>query len=429
MEAGDGRAGFAPASPSSRRTFSQAPSTIHPGYFLTEHSMSNIQHDANAKEAAGLPNGSAERRERIEIRPVKLNVDEPIIKGMVGRSAHMTKLAADIMRVARFDYDVLITGANGTGKSIAAKAIHEASARAKRSFVTVNAATLPRDLIEKLLFGNEPGAFSGARDQQKGYFEAANGGTLFLDEIGELPLDLQAKLLTVLDDKKFMRVGGTEAVSCDVRIIAATKRNLERMVEAGEFREDLYYRLRFLRVKVPSLDERREDIPALALHALGEHAARVKRAEPYTISDDGIAALLERAWPGSIRELQFSIIEVASHLEETRSMITAADIESVLGRNLFEVGERDGDAKTVLVGPYIVGEELDHFLDRTLITLSNTLLEHTKSSKRVAQILNVTDARVLNQRLDRAEARLKAASANANLFVKRLRLRNTGSDS
>lgn len=386
--------------------------------------MADSLKDESRAGVSGTHNVESERRDRIEIKPVKLNTAAPIIEGMVGRSARMSKLAVDIMRVARLEYDVLITGANGTGKSITARAIHQASGRARKNFVKVNAATLPRDLIEKLLFGNERGAFSGATEQQKGYFEAAHGGTLFLDEIGELALDLQAKLLTVLDEKQFMRLGGTQPVECDVRIIAATKRDLRKMIAEGEFREDLYYRLRFLRVEVPGLDERRDDIPALALHALGIHAAKVNRPETFTITDDGIELLLERAWPGNIRELQYSIIEVAAHLEDARSEITAGDIAQVLGKNLLEVGERDGDVKSIIVPPYIVGEELDHFLDRTFITVHNTLLEHTKSVTRVADILKAPSAHTLNQRLDRAEKRLTTAEGNSNLFIKRMRLKD-----
>ncbi len=340
---------------------------------------------------------------------------------MVGQSARMLKLAADINRVARFEYDVLITGATGTGKTAAAQAIHAASSRASRAIVKVNAAAIPRELIEKLLFGHEKGAFSGAQEQQIGYFEAADGGTLFLDEIGELALDLQAKLLNVLDDKEFMRLGGTKPVKCDVRIIAATTRDLEQMVAEGTFRRDLHFRLKVLRVRVPSLDERRDDIPALAGHALAEHAGMSGRPEGFTVTDEAMELLLERAWPGNIRELRHAIIEIASHLEDDRSEITAADVKEVLGKNLLEVGERDGDVRTIIVPPYLVGEEIDHFLDRTLITISNTLLEQTNSPKRVAEILKAPDAHTLNQRLTRAELRLKAAAANSTLFVKRLR--------
>ncbi|HEY0173686.1 MAG TPA: sigma-54 factor interaction domain-containing protein, partial [Pyrinomonadaceae bacterium] len=197
--------------------------------------MPETSNDANERGEATGPAPGVERRARIEITPINLVPGEPV-KGMVGQSARMLKLAADINRVARFEYDVLITGANGTGKTATAQAIHEASNRASREIVKVNAAALPRDLIEKLLFGHERGAFSGAGEQQIGYFEAADGGTLFLDEIGELALDLQSKLLAVLDDKKFMRLGGTRPIQCDVRIIAATKRDLEAMVAEGSFR-------------------------------------------------------------------------------------------------------------------------------------------------------------------------------------------------
>lgn len=361
-----------------------------------------------------------ERRTRITIAPVALTTPAPAVEGMVGASACMTQLAADIHRVARQSYGVLITGANGTGKSMAARAIHNASARRGNAWVPVNCATLPKDLIDKLLFGHERGAFTGATERQAGFFEAADGGTLFLDEIAELPTDVQAKLLTAIETKEFFRVGGTAPVRCDVRIIAATKRDLVAMTAEGGFREDLYYRLRVLRLRVPSLDERRDDIPALAQHALEKQAAESGRGKALAISDEAMRLLLERAWPGNVRDLENAIIEIASHVEDERGEISAEDVNKVLGVPVLEVGERDGDAKTLIVPPYLVGEDLDHYLDRTAIAIYNTLLEQYGSVERVAEILR-KDRRTLSQRFQRIEQRLGAAAVSADLNVKRIR--------
>jgi DNA-binding NtrC family response regulator len=365
--------------------------------------------------------GSLERRTRIRIPPLSLATDAPIIEGMVGASASMTQLAADIHRLARRTSGVLITGAHGTGKSVVARAIHDASPRRGRAWIAVNCAALPKDLIEKLLFGHERGAFTGAGERQAGFFEAADGGTLLLDEIAEIPTEVQAKLLTAIETKEFFRVGGTSPVRCDVRIIAATKRDLDAMILSGEFGEDLYYRLRVLRVRVPSLDERRDDIPALTLNALEKHKGEEGRPTALNITDEAMRLLVERPWPGNVRELENAVIEIASHVEDERDEITAEDVRKALGEAILEVGERDGDARQLKVPAYIIGEDLDHYLDRTLIDIYNTLLRQCGSVERVAALLGC-DRRTLSQRLLRIEERLAEAADGATRNVKRLRL-------
>lgn len=379
--------------------------------------MADSQHDAQLT-AGDSTTAAGERRERVVIRPLVLPFeDEPAIPGMVGTSAKMRLLAAEIVRKARYDYDVLIEGETGTGKTIAAGAIHAASNRAHKPFKKVNSAGFQKDLLESELFGHEKGAFTGAHERRIGILEAAAGGIIFFDEIGEMPLDIQAKVLTALEEKQFCRLGGREPISCDVRIIYATKCNLEAMIAAGTFREDLYYRIKTLRIRVPSLDERREDISQLVADALEKFRARHNLGAPITVEDAALAMLLERAWPGNIRELQHAITELAVALDG-RTEITARDVDAVLGPNVgvLSVGERADDTKTIIVPPYLIGEDYKHYLDRIFIFIYNTLLNETKSPKRVSEIMKA-EIKPLNQRLNRAYRRLRAAAETARLVL------------
>jgi DNA-binding NtrC family response regulator len=222
---------------------------------------------------------------------------------MVGDSPALRRVLEQIAQVATTDSTVLIQGETGTGKELVARAIHERSPRRERPLVKVNCAALPRDLVESELFGHEKGAFTGATQQRRGRFELADGGTLFLDEAGELPLEAQAKLLRVLQEREFDRVGGTRSLRTDVRVIAATNRDLQARVAAGGFRADLYYRLNVFPIVVPPLRERRDDIPGLVRHFATKAARKLGRTL------DGISpAFVERAsaydWPGNIRELE-----------------------------------------------------------------------------------------------------------------------------
>jgi DNA-binding NtrC family response regulator len=231
---------------------------------------------------------------------------------IVGRSPALGRLLDQLAMVASTDSTVLVLGETGTGKELVARAIHDRSPRRDRPLVKVNCAALPRELVESELFGHEKGAFTGATQQRRGRFELADGGTLFLDEVGELPLEAQAKLLRVLQEQEFERVGGTRTLRADVRLIAATNRDLTRRAEAGEFRPDLFYRLNVFPVTVPALRERREDIPLLVAHFLGKAARKLGKVL------DGVApAFLERAtsydWPGNVRELE-NVVERAAIL-------------------------------------------------------------------------------------------------------------------
>jgi DNA-binding NtrC family response regulator len=227
-------------------------------------------------------------------------------RDLVGDAPALRRVLEQVAQVAPTDSTVLITGETGTGKELVARAIHEASARRDRPLVKLNCAALPRELVESELFGHEKGAFTGALQQRRGRFELADGGTLFLDEVGELPLETQAKLLRVLQEREFERVGGTRSLKVDVRMIAATNRDLASQVAAGRFRADLFYRLNVFPVVVPPLRERREDIPRLVQHFAAKTARKLGRPL------EGISpAFLERAraygWPGNVRELENAV--------------------------------------------------------------------------------------------------------------------------
>ncbi len=226
--------------------------------------------------------------------------------GILGCSARMKELAAMVRTVAPTDAMVLISGESGTGKELVARAIQQGSARRDRPFVTVNCAALSESLLESELFGHEKGAFTGADKRREGRFKQADGGTLFLDEIGELPLPLQAKLLRALQQGEVQRVGSDAPITVDVRVIAATNRNLRLEVEAGRFREDLYYRLNVIGLETPPLRERGEDVPVLA-NAFLERFSRANRKEIKGFTPQAMDALLKYAWPGNVRELQNAV--------------------------------------------------------------------------------------------------------------------------
>jgi formate hydrogenlyase transcriptional activator len=225
---------------------------------------------------------------------------------IIGRSSELEQTLRLISRVAPTNSTVLILGETGTGKELVARAIHDNSSRKAKSMVKVNCATLPANLIESELFGHERGSFTGALDRRIGRFELADKSTLFLDEIGEMPLELQVKLLRALQEKEIERIGGRSTIKVDVRIIAATNRNLEEEVEAGRFRADLYYRLNIFPISLPSLRDRREDIPLLATHFIQKLSKKVG-TKITKISKYVIDQILGYDWPGNIRELEHAI--------------------------------------------------------------------------------------------------------------------------
>ncbi len=257
---------------------------------------------------------------------------------LIGRSRAMDRVCDMIDKVAGTDATVLINGESGTGKELVARAIHEQGERKDRPFVAVNAAALPTELIESELFGHEKGAFTGAASRRKGKFEVADGGTLFLDEIGDMHLETQAKLLRVLQEQRFERLGGSETVAVDVRMISATNRDLPDEISRGRFREDLYYRLKVVDIFLPPLRDRREDIPMLVRHFLEQSNRRHEKAVT-DVPPDAMRLLAAYAWPGNVRELMHAV---------ERAVIFAED--AVLGEDLLPAEIRAGGAEPTGAG-------------------------------------------------------------------------------
>ncbi len=246
------------------------------------------------------------------------------LDGLIGSGPGMRAVFEGIHKVAETDLTVLVRGESGTGKELVAQALHLRSGRAHRPFVAVNCAAINAELVESELFGHEKGAFTGADARRIGRFEMADGGTIFLDEIGDMPLDTQAKVLRVLEERSLERVGGTRALPVDVRVVAATHRDLEKDVREGRFREDLYFRLCVVQIEVPPLRERLEDIPALAgrfLEQLAERAPHACRA----ISGDALARMAQHDWPGNVRELR-NVIEQAAILAAGHPLVESEDL-------------------------------------------------------------------------------------------------------
>jgi two-component system nitrogen regulation response regulator GlnG len=237
------------------------------------------------------------RRESEAVEPL------PQAPEMLGHAPAMQEVFRAIGRLSQSSVTVLITGESGTGKELVARALHRHSARSSKPFIAINTAAMPKDLLESELFGHERGSFTGAQQQRRGRFEQAEGGTLFLDEIGDMPAELQTRLLRVLSDGSFYRVGGHQQMKVNVRVIAATHQNLEQRVREGTFREDLYHRLNVIRLRLPSLRERSEDIPLLAKHFLAS-SARQLGVEPKRLSDEGLAQLARLDFPGNVRQLE-----------------------------------------------------------------------------------------------------------------------------
>jgi two-component system NtrC family response regulator len=254
-----------------------------------------------------------------------------------------------VRRVAATDVPVLITGESGTGQTLIARAIHRSSSRNAAPFIAINCGAIPENLLESELFGHEKGAFTGAHIQRKGRIEQAQGGVLFLDEIGDLPLPLQVKLLHVLQEQRMVRVGGREEIAVDARVIAATNRDLYGSIEAGTFREDLFYRLQVVTIHVPPLRERGDDIALLAQDILQRSAKELKKALG-GFTSDGIKALKAHDWPGNVRELENRIKRAAVMADGQR--LTADDLELTSVASRYQ-GQRLKDVRHSLEKEFI----------------------------------------------------------------------------
>src|SRR5918994_1926465 len=276
------------------------------------------------------------------------NIAQHNFDNILGTSAGLRAVLEQVQVVAPTDSTVLINGETGTGKELVARAIHKISSRSNRAFVKLNCAAIPSGLLESELFGHERGAFTGAVAQRIGRFELANGGTLFLDEAGDIPLELQPKLLRVLQEQEFERLGSTRTIRANVRLVAATNRDLAQMTAEKQFREDLYFRLNVFPIRVPPLREREGDIPLLVRHYVDKYAQRMnKRIE--TIPEPAMAQLCHYSWPGNVRELQNFIgraviltpgrvLQVQTHeLPEPITSTTATRLETVLREHILRV--------------------------------------------------------------------------------------------
>jgi len=257
------------------------------------------------------------------------------LEGIIGRSKAILEISQMVKKVAPTSATVLITGESGVGKEIIAKAIHYNSPRADKPFIKINCAAIPEELLESELFGYEKGAFTGANTTKKGKFELANGGTMFLDEIGDMPLSLQAKLLRVLQEKEIERLGGSKPIKIDVRIVAATNKNLKKMVYEGTFREDLYYRLNVINIHIPPLRERKEDIPLLVYYFLDKFNKMY--GKNLKISDKLMNILLNYHWPGNVRQLQNTIERMV--ILAKGNILTEQDLPADIRNQIVEFKE------------------------------------------------------------------------------------------
>jgi two-component system response regulator PilR (NtrC family) len=316
-------------------------------------------------------------------------------EGIVGRSEAMLKVYELVDRVAPTNANVMIVGESGTGKELIASALHSRSERKDAPFVAINCAAIPETLMESELFGHMRGAFTGAVQTKRGLFEAAHRGTLFLDEVGEIPQSMQSKLLRAIQERSFRRIGGNEDVSIDVRIVCASKRDLEEEMKAGRFRDDLYFRLHVIQIVVPPLRDRREDIPVLAMHFLGKFAKQM--GKPVSrIDGEAMRALLAYDYPGNVRELE-NVMERATIIE-TKDVISMASLPP----NVTKIdSSREGSVPLVPEIFDVEGASLDAAVDRLEKELLLKALERAGGNKtEAAKLLNIS-FRSMRYRLDK----------------------------
>jgi two-component system nitrogen regulation response regulator GlnG len=331
-------------------------------------------------EAVRLVRRAAEHRRRQKVEPPSAAAHAPQI---IGSAASMQEVFRAIGRLSGSHLNVLINGESGTGKELVARALHNHSPRADKPFIAINIAAIPSELLESELFGHEKGAFTGATHQRRGRFEQADGGTLFLDEIGDMPPALQTRLLRVLQDGKFYRVGGHEQVETNVRIIAATNQNLESRVKDGKFREDLFHRLNVIRIHLPPLRERREDIPMLARHFLDKSATELA-VEAKQLSPQAEEYLSRLPWPGNVRQLEntcrwLTVMAPGQivRVEDLPPELLAADTEGARAAD-WETRLRNIVEQRLARGEGEIFKDINHSFERILIEAA---LKHTGGRK------------------------------------------------
>ena len=346
-------------------------------------------------------------------------VDEDSVESIVGKSKVMQDIFKTIGKSATSNLSVLITGESGTGKEMIAEAMHYYSKRKDLPFVCINCAAISKELLESELFGHEKGAFTGAIDQKKGKFEIAKGGTLFLDEIGDMELALQAKILRVLQNKDFYRVGGKEVLEADVRIIAATNQNLEEQMEQKRFREDLFHRLNVINISIPPLRDRMEDVTLLANHFLNKHATDLSQGEIY-LSSETIKILNGYSWKGNIRELE-NVIKRAVVLARTGPILSEHLPDHIISED-FKGAETDGllnNRFKQLIREYLlknqeaqdghIYEKIIQLVERQLFEI--TLEKHSGKQVSVAKTLGI-NRNTLKRKIDAMKIEIKKNRPN-----------------
>lgn len=327
-----------------------------------------------------------------------INLEEDIKAGIIGNSLSMQTVYKRIGQVSSSDVTVLITGESGTGKELIARAVHKNSLRNNKPFIAVNCSAIPENLIESELFGHEKGAFTGANQQRIGYFEQCDSGTIFLDEIGDMPLAAQTKILRALQEGELLRVGGSDVIKVDVRIIAATNKSIESMVKEGSFREDLYYRLNVVRIELPPLRERKEDIPLL-INFLLKKVSKNNQGVAEVVASDAMAALTEYEWPGNVRELEnvmhrSAVLSQGDSilLKDLPSEITTLGPSELSESNLFEKVYTNLD-------PSAGG-----LLKRVEVELIRVAIKHSNDDlSKAAKVLGITNA-ALKKKLSALES-------------------------
>jgi DNA-binding NtrC family response regulator len=353
--------------------------------------------------------------------------------GIIGESVQMRKIAEVIAQVAPTDLTVLITGDSGTGKEVIAKAIHAASHRSKKPLITVNCGAIPEGIIESELFGHERGSFTGAAEQRKGYFELADNGTIFLDEIGELPLAAQVKFLRVLENGEFLRVGSSQSRTVNVRVIAATNKDLENEVRQHRFRADLFYRLRSVNIAIPPLRNRVDDIPVLFRHFAAEVAQRNK-VRFAGISDAALQMLQEYHWPGNVRELR-NVVESMLVLESGR-YLQPDDVRKYLKG--YRIGGDDRQLPVPL-GKSVEQAERELILralldiKSNLVELRDALQDHLRMEEHLgateepahaeppdAETIAAMEQRMITEALERSKGNRRAAARSLKISERTL---------